>query len=48
MTCGAKDKGGVKVSGHVEVSGANEVDNVNGGNIVSCVDQPPPCSASRP
>ena len=38
MTCGAVDEGGVEVSGRVEVSGANGVDDVDGGNIVSCVD----------
>ena len=35
MTCGVVGEGGV------EVSGANRVD-VDSGNIVSCVDRPPP------
>ena len=44
MTCGVGDEGSV------EVLGANRVDDVDGGNIISCVDrplaQPPPRSSS--
>ena len=42
LTCGAVDEGGV------EVWVANGVDDVDGGYIVSCVDQPPARPPSRP
>ena len=41
-TCGGGDEGGA------EVSGANGVDDVDGGNIVSCVDRPPARPLARP
>ena len=42
MTCGVVDEGGV------EVSGANGVDDVDCGNIISCVDRPPTRLRPRP